>query len=294
MHVLSYRAPAGLSHPLRTIWHMTIELVVDETTMSAFIRSQDVRISPHTGRSLAVLEVQSRFLGVAADREELSRSLRERTAKVRSADGRRFTVGSSSVMYTDESPVTTLTINLEEVEDLLATAVRIGDQVTLTPKRYREECREGAVCIEMIARTSGDATAALEAAIEQRGDARYLPVVREGVQAEPLTMRFGKCVWQQEDDGSRLNFLVLVEQSYDDDEERSKFVGINEPELTRALEAIASLQVTVDALLQTTVDAGLMPVADADALGAQARSVSRPRLRQFDRTDRIEDFWTEN
>ena len=260
--------------------------------MSAIVRSEDVRISPHTGRNLAVLEVQCRFLSDEASREAMSRALREGTVTVRSTDGRGFTVGNSTVTYTGDSPVTTVTMNLEENEQPMATAVRIGDRVTVTPERYKEEYREEAVFINMIVRTTGTHTDGLEAAINLRGDEEYFPVVREGLRAEPLAMRFGKCVWRDESDGSRLHYIVLVERSYD--EARSPFPGINEPELTRAQEAIASLQMVVDAFGHVIVNAGLMTAGDLSALRAQAENVTPAQLRQFDRTKYVDDFWTEN
>jgi hypothetical protein len=270
---------------------MTIDIIVDESKVAALVRSQDERVSPHTGRSLAILNVEARIATDKGRSDDIARSLREQSAAVRTADGRRFAVRSSSLMHIGQSPLTTVTMELEEVEDVIATAVVIGDSLRLVPERYREEYRNGAVILEMTVATAGEATIAFEEAHDGRVEGVYFPVIREGVQDEPLLMRFGHCVWQEREDGSRLHLIILVQDTYDANN-NLKLRGFNEPDLSRAKDAIVALQTIVDTLLRTIVDAGLMTSDQASALRRDSKNVSLQQLRQFDRADNIEDHWT--
>lgn len=180
----------------------------------------------------------------------------------------------------------------EDREPLTATSVVIGGSLALTPERYHEDDEQGAMIIELLTTTTGDDTEALEAAITGQRPGAYYSVVREGISHEPLEMRFGKqCLWEQQDSGRR-HLLTLVERRYDDGiDNRRPFVAFHEPELDRALEAIAALQVIVDALVDTTVEAGLMSAADAASLHLSARDGSPSGLRRFRRAEKLDEHW---
>lgn len=244
--------------------------------------------SPYTGRQLDTLEVEFRLLSVDA-RERFAEMLRDRDATVESESGKRYEASLRSQSYQDASPITHFTVELKEVEEIRATRVVIDGSLALVPDRYDERYDDGAIAIRLTTTTTEALTDQLEAAIT--GGEQYFPVVREGVQEEPLEVRFGRCLWEDQPDGSRKHFIVLVERSWDEERDRPPFKGPHEPEIRRLEEAVASLQSLVRDLADQLVAAGTLSAVDVDAISERTKAVAPPQLRQFDRAKDIDDFF---
>lgn len=89
-----------------------------------------------------------------------------------------------------------------------------------------------------------------------------------------MRMRFGRCLYRDDDGGVRTHRVVLVQDVYDDRDEQP-FKGVNEPEMRRAEDAVVVLQQTVDRLLELLVANGAVSEADAAAVRDESQDVSR-------------------
>ncbi len=161
--------------------------------------------------------------------------------------------------------------------------VVIDDVLVFTPTRYSEEIDDGAVIIEMGAATTDADTETLVAMIARPRD--YFSVVTEGVRDTPLSMRFGKCLWEKQEDGSRMHKLVLVEASYDKTKRKPGIELLVNPELQRSMEAIASLQALVGRLVDSLVEANAIRPDDASRWRQETAEAATTQLDQFYRTD---------
>jgi hypothetical protein len=215
-------------------------------------------------------------------------------------DERRFHVLRHGHSYSTTSPITTFELELEETEEVLATRLVLDSRVSMTPDRYLERLDEGALVIEALVSVSGDNDAALEALIIKGAadrEARYFPVIREGVQDEARPMRFGRCLWSKGEGDVTRHLLVLVDQSIDERDD-SDSIGrrvLTEPQLTRALEAIVQLQAQVAQLVDRLVAAGLMSPDEATAFNAGSeKNPDLADFTQFARTPNVEEFWQGN
>lgn len=267
---------------------MSIELDIDgDATVTASFVDEEYGESPHTGRSLRRVEAQFRT-GSEAARDDVLAALAAGKVTARMADGPTFKVTSRSHSYQQDSPFTTFTVSLDEVEDLACEAVVLDGSVELAPDKYRERFDHNAVIVELTGTTSGGETETLEALLAHDRP-HYFPVVRRGVQEEPLRMRFGRCLYQDNDDGFRRHRVVLVQDTFDEGEE-PPFKGFNQPEMGRVLDAVVQLQQTVEALVDGLVAAGTLPPDAAAGIRERSQEVRRSALRQFDRTEDEDHF----
>lgn len=262
----------------------TVTFLIAGAPVPSGILAEEHLESPHTGRRLQVITVEFRAISESARltaAEAISNG-----AILETADGRRFEVLTSSHRYTEGDPTTYFQLTAKEVEEIRATRLLLGGTAAVVPEKYKERADEQSIVIECITTVSAADAQALEGLLTS--EQLYFPVIREGVRLEPLEMRFGQCRWSAADDGAVRHLLVLVDKSYDDRDETPML--LNEPTLSRAIDAICDLQQIIDGLLERLVATGALTTADAATIRRTSRDVPAQR-RQFDRTDRLDDFW---
>lgn len=268
---------------------MGIELDIDATgTVNAAIIDEQRETSPHTGRPLRRMEVQFRT-GSEQERAHVSSALSGGKVTGTSDDGASFKVASHSHSYQQGSDVTTFTVTVEELENLSCDAVVLDEALELVPERYAEQHRDGAIVVELTTTTFGADTDAFESLLLDDEPPHYFQVVRRGLSETPLRMRFGRCLYRDNDDGSRQHKVVLAQDAYDDRDE-PPFRGFNHPEMARIEDAVVTLQQTVDHLLGLLVGNGVVSAADATAIRKGSQEVTPRARRQFDRTQHDDDF----
>lgn len=260
---------------------MSIELEVAEGHVTAAVIHEEQETSPHTGRPLRRMEAQFRT-GSEAARSEVVDSLSSGEIKARTPDSATFKVTRHSHSYEQRSQVTTFTVVLDEIEELACDAIVLDRSLELVPDQYQEQFEDNAIIIELTTTTSSADTEAFENLLDHDRP-HYFPVVRRGIQDHALKMRFGRCLFHDNADGSRRHKIVLVQDTYDE-RENQQFKGFNWPEMQRVQEAVVVLQQTVEGLLDRLVAAGTLSSDDSEAIREGAREMTQRQLRQFDRT----------
>lgn len=262
-----------------------MRLTLGDMSGSAEVEREATLRSPHTGEQLHTATVRIR--GAGSGRETVQQQLDVPGAVVTDPDsGRvyRFRVAGS----TDSSDGSwSFKLDLTEEEDVTPTAVIING-VRLTPTRYTEWAEDGLVTILAQVQTEGQTTVALEDQLRRRSDFR--PVVREGVQDEPRSMRFGQFAWSRHGDITKYR-LFLVEEGFDDLPAAKAEKALYAPPEKRNVERLLlDLTARVDVLLDALEHRG---VIDSDTraalLAVEAEPESWLKLGRVDDVDNL--FW---
>lgn len=252
--------------------------------------------SAHTGRLLRRVALEFRVPG---DRqEEVDAELKSATGKdghpLRGADTT-WSVSDTRYSYTvgAQPDVCTYQLELQEAEELRASAVEIGELV-LVSSSYREWIDEdgGYLVLTFVTETAGEEDRRLEELILDRSE-RYLEVIRRGVSDTPVRMRFGRTLWQETDSGAKRHNLSLVADEGQEDSKQHPFALLNEPQLSRTTEAVAANTRALALLLdELEIQGGLSRDAlDKVRAAAVPHELTAQEGRQFSKTSDLDQYW---
>ncbi|MFF7581143.1 hypothetical protein ACFZBE_40395 [Streptomyces sp. NPDC008061] len=252
--------------------------------------------SLHTGRPLRRVALEFRVPAQRVD--ELNAELKAATGDdgdlLRGADTN-WSVSEQSYSYTvgAQSDVYTYKVELQEGEDLQASTVEVGG-LALPPSAYREWIdREGKyLVLTFVTETAGEEDQRLEELVVDR-NARYFDVIRRGISDTPTRMRFGRCLWQENDNGTKRHNLSLVADEGQEDGESSAFALLNQPQLDRTTEAAVANARALAVLLDELQTQGVLPAEAADRVKAAAvsRELTAQEGRQFSNTYDLDQYW---
>jgi hypothetical protein len=115
----------------------------------------------------------------------------------------------------------------------------------------------------------------------------YFPVTLRGASESPVSMRFGRCLWQKLESESVRYRVVLVCENEDTPQE-NPFSEILQPEFSRAAEIALRTQVKFDALLSELQQAGVLSSEAIQRIEGSADTLSSSAIRQLDRSTDVE------
>lgn len=252
--------------------------------------------SPYTSKSLRRLRLELRVRG-DADHERLMAELAPATsgeALISGVEGDQWKVTNRSYSYQDGAAVTVFShmIELEEHEQLTLDRVRFRG-LTLTPERWSlGSGSEKNISLTALVSLNASEHEQLERVMKDwqtnPQESPYFPVLWDGVSDEPVSMRFGKCLWQSTEDGGARHLLVLVTEQGDEDQPFLLF----EPEKTRLIEQSVIVKSTLNALIEELERAGTL---DGQAIGrvrAKTGHLEWSMMREFDRVGDVEAFFS--
>lgn len=175
--------------------------------------------SPHTNTKLKKLEVSA--LIEDEEQEAIEDNLiYARDHNVIEVDtdnnrARNYEIINFSYNYQEVSNVLNYVIEILEVEELEAEKLKIDD-IELTPYAYSEKYDEDRKAILITAKAI--VTKKTAALLEEKSynHYSYYSVTREGINKEPINMRFGRNVWSTHEKEDSLKYeVVLIEDKYD-------------------------------------------------------------------------------
>jgi len=236
-------------------------------------------LSRHTGLPLRNITLDLRVGSNLADdlRQELQ-AARSPANALRDDEGGLWLVQQHSSSSRDGG-AWSFAIELAESENPQAQSLELHD-MSLIPLFYEERVTSDGVLLIVIEvepemADSERIEVLLTAGGASRGkDPVYFPVRRVGVTDEPLSVRWGRCLWQALPDGGRRHSLVLVGEGGDRDVQLP--VMSHDPELGNALRISIRAREYGEALLDELEAAG--------ALSSEA--VARVRSRVESAVDR--------
>lgn len=273
-------------------------VLLDEPRPGVAVTELEPASSPITGKPLRRLGFEAKV------REHDHERLREQIAAARSGDapitdsgGGRWKVLTDSYSFSDAGRSTLYEhrVELELLENLDLRTVAF-DGIELRPERFAFECTSGVVVLEVLVDADPQLHERIEDALiasRQRDrvddSAHYFPVQWRGVVDEPVSMRFGRCLWQPRDDGSVRHLLVFVSEAGDADQE--PFIGFNQPETDRLLDAAVIGAARLDALIGELRAAGILDLGAVNRIEQAARRDDARAGREFERARNVEDFF---
>lgn len=178
-----------------------VEATVDET---------DDFVSPHTGRTLRRIEVILELPAesgesLAADLDKLRRE----ELPLSDTEGNEWLVRTFTYR---QAAVARFLLGLEEHERIEATLVEFGP-FSLEPVYYNEFVAGGNLIVLAefdVAERASELLGFINRHRTHRGDPECFEVTRHGVNDEPISMRLGRCLWQQLDDSTERHQLSFV------------------------------------------------------------------------------------
>lgn len=198
------------------------------------------------------------------------------------AEGARWTGNLDVESYTNNGPHR-LAITWTESEDVRADIVEF-EGLALTPIRYEEQANDdGSIMIAFQATLTQDETERLRSLVStNRPSARYWPVVRRGVSDDPRSMRLGRVLWEQLDDGHLGHHITLVDEAFDASDERNALLGLaGEPMVSNLVSRLSSLLAQFDTLLAELEASGHLTPDATERIRASGESLGPDRRHGF-------------
>lgn len=234
--------------------------------------------SPFTGRDLRRLKTE---VTVAPDEADLVKAF-VATSPVTDSDGAIWSGNIEMESYTNDGPHS-FTITWSESEELRADVVEF-EGLVLTPTRYEERPNDdGSIVIAFQAVLSKEETDRLRSLVpDKRSDVLYFFVVRRGVSDEARSVRLGRVLWQQLDDGTICHDITLVDEAFDSSDEGNAFLGLaGEPMVGNLVRQVSSLLVQFETLLAELEAAGVVAPEALERVRSSAEALAPARRYVF-------------
>jgi hypothetical protein len=246
--------------------------------------------SPLTGRSLQVIRVDSTVGPSLRDRlhAELEES-RDRGSEIKDTEGRLWAL-DDSYSIRDAGDRHSFNFALVEREAVTLERVELGELV-VTPDRWSVDVGEdGQIVVDLLVTAEVDQHRAIEDAIVREPEKRrYQPVRLIGLREEPISMRFGQCVWQSTEAGAR-HRLVLVSELGD---EKSLSHRLGDPEIGATMRVLNRYTLKLDALIAELETSGVLNGEAVQRIEEAAKLPPAGLWRRYMETDDIEPYWSD-
>jgi hypothetical protein len=261
--------------------------------------------SPFTGNPVQRMGT-SLVVDGGAEHERLMRELgaaADGSAPIEGAEGSRWRITSQE--YTRQSwhsvPRYVHNVELEECEELVLDRVEFGGLSIAPDVSSWEIGPQGQVMLTVMLTLDPHQNEQFERFYGQRFnalDAMYFPVSWVGVSREPVSMRFGRCLWESALDGSTRHLVRFAGENESGNEEGGDFASslyetlneMVEPQLSRLQEQAASLRGMVGVLLGELERAGTLDQEAVGRIKDAADNLDTAHIREFDRVNGLEKF----
>lgn len=114
---------------------------------------------------------------------------------------------------------------------------------------------------------------------------KYFPVIRKGIDMEPLQMRFGRTLWCESEDVIKMS-LVLIEEKYD--KTADIFHGFAEPQLSNAIKRLEQLKNQTTQLLNILESNNLITVQQREEI--ERETDIKDQMKEYYRYERVNDI----
>lgn len=218
---------------------------------------EEKSFSEHTGKELTDYKIEIRLQGTE-NRDWFEESIKNNLYKLDNnediiANYKGQVISSSSSRQSD---LYNYTFKLFEKENLDIEKLIIGN-LELVTYEYEEKYND---TIEQDRYLSIDAKAEVDYSEFIKlytSESKYFEVVREGINDNPVDMRFGKVIWSKIEDTEKIKIdFVMVEKIYDDSEGSS--LNINQPEVNNLIRESAYKNKLFDILIDYLIDEDIL------------------------------------
>jgi hypothetical protein len=196
---------------------MMMYLRVGDRTATIEVTREGEVTSPHSGRRLRRREGRT---GTAdpAIHEEFSDAIDGQGPEGFQEIGPAGDLGRWKVKrdsYSISNGHFTHSLIMTETENLIPDALII-DGMEFHPTRYEEEVQQGELQVRARFLTTKENSEALRKIMRER---RFFPVIRRGINDQPVQLRFGMCGWSEHPEGFK-HSVFMLDGKYDDNDSR--------------------------------------------------------------------------
>jgi hypothetical protein len=163
-------------------------------------------------------------------------------------------------------------------------ALRFGG-LSFEPYSYQENSEDGLL---ITAKTVIDEGQQEELFALHRAQ-EFMPVIRDGVSPEPLSMRLGRCLWSNHGDRIKQE-INLVDQEWDRQAEPFGLDPRREPFESRVMDLLAEKSEQLDALVRALVELGIVTSERAQQILDVSDDSLWRRKSVFHRVDDLDSF----
>jgi hypothetical protein len=254
-------------------------------------------ISELTGRPLRRFHCQMRTQDTQ-QHEQLTAELRaggDKATPISDTDAAHWQVAEhtwSSSSKGNEPVVYTHQVQFQEEEQITLERLEFGE-VSLPPVRWTYNVTDDVSLLTVLVDCEPGEHDKLEKFLTaaRRADTEdtFFPVRWVGVMEQPISMRFGKCVWQPLEQGRVRHVLNFVRAG--ERQEAGLFDTFLQPAFNRVLESSAQSTSKIDALIAELERAGVLDQAAVARIQASAKEPSAAVEREYERTPDAEMYF---
>jgi hypothetical protein len=250
----------------------TIDLDFGDFTAPVIVSEETSETSPHTGKELRVVrgEINARGEDV---HEVFSRALEEQGPDGISSHETPIDPRQQWIVkrgnYSIRGDQYQYQVTLREVETFEIESLVING-FDLQPTRYKEEPSKEIMHIKAVVIVPDDTRDELRRLIRE-GD--YFPVIRRGINDNPIEMRFGMCGWSEHPEGTKYS-LILVDRRYDEVSDDDRKLHITSVQAEQRHSALAYRIELVEELIGLLIGKGVLGVEEVE----EAREKARERI----------------
>lgn len=277
-------------------WMTTIDVSLalpGDPLIFSFAEEEPVA-SLYTGKPLRRLEFSLGARGTAAH-EQLNAALTaavNESVPVADRAGGKWEVTSYYSYPEGNLGMFTHEIKLTEREDLKVERVEF-DGLSLTPERWELTPHGDTYMVQLLVSLDPAEHDQFEQAQERHrgagGTGIYFPVRLAGIQDDPISMRFGQCLWQPLDAGRARHKIVLVPEQ--GDSQGPGFQQLMEPGMLRVTQRAAITKIRLDRLVQELERAGVLDSEAIARITQEITVIPFAAMREFEMADDVEDFF---
>jgi len=269
-----------------------MDLLIGSKRAPVTVTESGSSVSRSTGRELARLTVELCVRGDDANTEVEETLKSDHIVLVglgpNPDEEVRFRVADHWSRYSSDRPSEFAhVIELEEIEQVTAEEVRIGD-LSLRPYVYEENTPDDTLHVRFKAIITPEEQ---DRVFSMGRSKTFFDVVRVGVNEKAESMRFGRALWSR--DGDRVRQEVnLVDRAWDDktDPSDSWTTHLSEPFQSRAKEQLALQAERIERLVDALVEAGSLTQVEAQAALNVPEAALLRHGREYLRVDDLDNF----
>lgn len=187
---------------------------------------------------------------------------------------RKYKISNTSYSYSNNSDGRMYFFTISEEENVKIDRLLIKD-IELTPYEYEETLSDDAIIINAKVIVTKDIADRIEGLNEN--EEKYFTVIREGINENPIKMRFGLNIWSEHEDGSIKYRLVIVEDKYDTEDDVRR--PLNYPEAQNIRSLTLYHKSYIELLADLFVDKGLLTKEEIEGLKEKAKVEKNKNLR---------------
>lgn len=260
-----------------------MHIKIEESEIPININEQGEFISQHTGNALTWIEASFRVYGdKAVEQVQAARHTSRITVVSDNSEEGMWQVKEVSQSYTYGQPHHDFVWEFKEMEVLKIETLKLAN-LEVKPYLYEEEIKNGCLYVTALVKLM---PAEFEDLLAVYFGDTYFLVIRQGINAEPIEMRFGKVIWSKDEDTIKFK-IYLVDKKHDDTD---LHLGLFQPELSNIKALLANNAEVMFSLLKMLEEKDILDSQEVEKMLDVDANILNVRDLDFFRVEDIDKY----